>query len=184
MNKFRSMSILVVLAMLFSFASFSPASAASPNLIVNGSFEDPVDWEPSVFTGKPLPTGWEKWPGYKDCYYRDTTSNLDGLAPNGSHFLQLCSNSGTASFYQNVSSVASVPHTLTYNLGALGRGYGPYMNVLVYHASNLNSPIAQTGYQFAINWRQISLTFTPAEDDIVIRFIESWFHKATRSSRG
>ena len=173
MNKFRITSVFMILAMLFSFANVSPVSAAGPNLIVNGSFEDPVNYVGGSNTGLPLPTGWEKWPGYKDCYVRGTSSNLDGLAPNGSHFLQLCANSGTASFYQNVSTVAGVPHTLTYNLGALGRGYGPYMNVLVYHASNLNTPIAQTGYQFAYRWRLISLTFTPAEDDIVIRFIEA-----------
>ena len=47
------------------------------------------------------------------------------------------------------------------------------MNLLVYHASNLNTPIAQTGYQLAFGWRQISLTFTPTESDIVIRFIEA-----------
>ena len=173
MNKFRMMSFFVILAMLFGFAGISPVAAASPNLIVNSNFEDPADYIGGFNTGLPLPTGWEKWPGYKDCYFRGTTSNLDGLAPNGSYFLELCGNSGTASFYQSVSTVSGVPHTLTYNLGALGRGYGPYLNVLVYHASNLNSPIAQTGYQFAIGWRQISLTFTPAENDIVIRFIEA-----------
>jgi hypothetical protein len=39
--KFRMMSILVILAMLFSFGNVSPAGAASANLTVNGSFEDP-----------------------------------------------------------------------------------------------------------------------------------------------
>ena len=174
MNKFRLMSFLVVLAMVFSFANFSTASAAGPNLIVNGSFED-WDYAGGYNTGDPMPTGWERWPGYKDCYVRGTNSNLSGAAPDGNYFFQLCGNNvhGIASFYQNVSSVAGVTHTLTYNLGVLGRGYGPYMNVLVYHASNLNTPIAQTGYQQAYGWRQITLVFTPSEADIVVRFIEA-----------
>jgi len=177
MNKFRLVSVFVALAMMFSFASFSPASAASQNLIVNGSFEDPVVYIGGYNTGQPLPTGWEKWPGYKDCYVRGTTSNLSGAAPDGNYFFELCGNNihGYASFYQNVSSVTGATHTLTYNLGVHGRGYGPYLNALVYLASDLNSPIAQTGYQLAYGWRQISLTFTPTEDDIVIRFIEAGY---------
>ena len=79
MNKFRMMSFFVILAMLFGFAGISPVAAASPNLIVNGNFEDPADYIGGFNTGLPLPTGWEKWTGYKDCYFRGTTSNLDGL---------------------------------------------------------------------------------------------------------
>ena len=79
MNKIRIFAIFVMLAMPVILSSISPAAANSPNLIVNGSFENPVDYDGGFNTGLPLPTGWEKWPGYKDCYLRGTTSNLDGL---------------------------------------------------------------------------------------------------------
>ncbi len=62
-------------------------------------------------TLQPLPTGWDRWPGHKDCYVRGTNSNLSGAAPDGTYFFQLCGNNvhGIASFYQNVSTVAVFP---------------------------------------------------------------------------
>ena len=96
MNKIRIFAVFIMLAMLAILASVSPAAADSPNLIVNGSFED-WDYAGGHNTGQPLPTGWERWPGYKDCYVRGTNSNLSGAAPDGTYFFQLCGNNVTAS---------------------------------------------------------------------------------------
>ena len=68
MNKFRIMSVFVILAMLFSFANVSQASAAGPNLIVNGSFEEPqlpvgTTWQYTYGISTPPVSPWLPWLG-------------------------------------------------------------------------------------------------------------------------
>jgi hypothetical protein len=161
------MSVFVVLAMLFSFASFSPASAASSNLIANGSFEEPQF--PATFQYTAPLSPWLPWPG-------SYTSNFSILRPDasdGEQYFGFATNGGGGSFYQAVSTVAGVQHTLSYDIKYYGRGSGPCVIASVYLASNLSNRIAGTHCDFAsANWRKITLTFTPTEADIVVRFQE------------
>ena len=94
-------------------------------------------------------------------------------ASDGNQYFGFATNYGGGSFYQAVSTVAGVQHTLSYDLKYYGRGSGPCLIASVYLASNLSNPIAGTHCDYAASyWCKITLTFTPTEADIVVRFTE------------
>lgn len=93
-----------------------------------------------------------------------------------------------ATISQAVSSTAGAEHTLNFKYGKGGDWWRlTSIKAVVYLASDLTTPIAQTGYlnpgqapagSDITDFFPISLTFTPTEGDIVVRFIAQQY--ATR----
>jgi hypothetical protein len=147
------------------------------NLIDNGSFEN---LDPSGIPGD-VP-GWENGPGALRS--NGTPGNIirnSSWAVDGDRTLWLVGHRSGWTLQQEVSTTADVEHTFSYWYSA-GGDRGAHTKAEVFLASNLSTPIATTGFllpgpylpQYTrTDFVRAELTFTPTEDDIVVRFTEN-----------
>jgi hypothetical protein len=174
MHKTSWLSRCVLTAFLLSAGA--AASAAGPNLVSNGSFEDGAysptyaayPWYVKVNPGSPsIMPSWNVLGlsvGWLDNGYATI------LASAGSKFLDLTDTrapgNGYATVQQNISTVAGQQYTLTFDLGATATG-GTGANTVVGSASAIVT-VAGNSSQFnttsmpaaSFSWETKTLTFT------------------------
>jgi hypothetical protein len=151
-----------LMAALLSLAT--GAVHAQDNLIVNGTF------------GSPGPASLDNW------------TAGPAVFPGGGLAFFVGSPGSSSTLSQSVSTTAGVEHTLSFDYGKGGDWFrSTSINAAVYLASNPTTPIAQTGFlnpglaepgTDITDFFPASLTFTPAEGDIVVKFTSQLY--ATR----
>jgi hypothetical protein len=167
----------------FGVASFryTPCPSAPENLIANGSFQEP-DLPPGGTGQVDVVQGWTMGPradgqGVMVVVDRDYARCADG-----DQVLALLGHVGTWSVEQAVSVTAGDEHMLSFLYGKGGDWFRTtFISCTVYHASNLSTPIATSGFLLAPQTSSpetspmlpFSITFTPSESDIVVRFADT-----------
>lgn len=143
------------------------SNAMAQNLITNGSFEEPQLAPGGAYV---MADAWTAWPGFENYsgYYVDGRSA--SLPTDGNQTFHLNGvNSGVGSVFQSVTVTPGVEYMLTYD--HYGVNFGSTQRGQVYLASDLTTAIADTGFRASDRrWTENTLTFTPAESEILIRF--------------
>ena len=180
----RASLLGICAVLLLAVLPATPTQAPTGNFIVNGGFEDQQlatgGTQLTFYPGSPTPViSASPWVVVSGGQVNATGAILiNGYhypGQEGNQFLQIAGQAGSNIISQAVSTVAGAQQTLSFSLGTFANCCLPSLNAKVFLASNLSTPIAETGPLQGPggSFTRFSLTFTPAESNIVIRFVES-----------